>query len=1411
MVLENADGFIDFTVPATSVGFWARLRPNASTGSLTMTALDPAGQVIGTDTISATGPFQEITYTGVIDRINFVNTTDQMIAIDDFTAEVTANTSNAQPTFTASDPANVLEDSAPVSMEPFATFDPGSPTESTQAVVAYAVTDVSNPTLFTQQPSIDTSGNLSYAVAPNAFGSSTFTVTVQDDGGTADGGIDTSAPQTFTITVDGVNDSPSFSVATPEVSLFEDAGPQTVADFVSNFDAGPNEGALSTGSQVIHDEGTGGTVNPLSQDNMSPTNLGSLDVGINTVRGLTEAALSTGNVDVFTFTIDPGQQLDGLFVAEYDYLTPPAANERAAFLAISSGNTFPFNAQQLADPTLDETQFLGGSVFGLDDLPSAGGGNFLGRAGVVAGSGFTPPLGEGTYTFYIQQTGPANTYALDIQVSSVNASGQTAIAYPVTSISNPALFETAPSIDLNGNLTFTPAADAVGTSTFEVAVQDDGGTDNGGTDTSTTTLATITISGVNDAPSFVADNPPSVVEGSGTHNVAFIQSFTPGPDDESTQVPLGYTVSGISNPGLFSSSPAVSSNGALSYGLLDGEFGESEIVVTVQDSGGTANGGEDTSAPQTFTISVTGINDPPSFELSGEVSVNEDSSDQSVPGFAFNFDAGDGDFGQSVMAYTISNLSDPSLFATAPSIDTDGTLTFAPSADVSGSVTFDVVVMDTGGTAGGGVDQSPPVQGTITINPVNDAPSFFAMNPPTTLAGSEEQTINGFASNFNAGPADEAAQTLVAYSLTNVSNPELFSQTPTIDSSGNLRYTPASAVVGTSTFDLSVQDSGGTDNGGTNISDIQTFTITIAEALVLTWSDPADIVVGTALASDQLNATANVPGTFQYTPNIGTVLLRGNDQVLSAVFTADDPVYSPTTVTTSINVVDPPSIDDFGDAPSRYPVFLADDGARHRVGDLTLGTLIDTELDGRPTSSAIGDGNDDDGVRFITDLLGVESSVSAASALVTSSADARLDAWIDFNGDSDWNDDGEQIATSLPVVAGENVVTYTIPSGAVPGSHGARFRLSTTGGLGPTGLAVDGEVEDYLVRILDGASDPAVDVEVVGAESEIAVDSGVVVVRAMSSGIFRGNDANTGVLRVTTNDVDSVVTVDVTGGVPSDGMDLVGGSGANTLRVAGGPETLDLSETSNVSIQNFPAIDLSPSGTSTVRIDVGAVRALTANGGTLAAIRGAADFIEFADIEDWRLGASANNDGQFTIDVTHTNGEIVRTQSTHPWQHLLRVSDVNNSGDISTGDALRIINELGRREFSDRDSGLLMDPGDLVEWPEVYFDQNGDGLASSLDALRVINELSRIDLENNSPDAEFIDQAFQTAIEDDDHVCGPVNLAAGLAAGSSALKLASFERSADFVGPVNMEVLASESENPQASESTVDAAIELMF
>ncbi|MCG8466111.1 MAG: GEVED domain-containing protein, partial [Xanthomonadales bacterium] len=168
---------------------------------------------------------------------------------------------------------------------------------------------------------------------------------------------------------------------------------------------------------------------------------------------------------------------------------------------------------------------------------------------------------------------------------------------------------------------------------------------------------------------------------------------------------------------------------------------------------------------------------------------------------------------------------------------------------------------------------------------------------------------------------------------------------------------------------------------------------------------------------------------------------------------------------------------DFGDAPDpAFPTLAANNGASHVLGGpIFLGSCVDAETDGAPSSGADGDdlavgapvfgtcaGNDDeDGVSF-TSLLVAGSN---ASLDVTASSACLLDAWIDFNNNGSWADAGEQIFASQALAVGVNSLNYSVPGTAAVGTSYARFRCSTAGGLSFNGAAADGEVEDYRIQI----------------------------------------------------------------------------------------------------------------------------------------------------------------------------------------------------------------------------------------------------------------------------------------------------------------------------------------------------------
>jgi len=87
----------------------------------------------------------------------------------------------------------------------------------------------------------------------------------------------------------------------------------------------------------------------------------------------------------------------------------------------------------------------------------------------------------------------------------------------------------------------------------------------------------------------------------------------------------------------------------------------------------------------------------------------------------------------------------------------------------------------------------------------------------------------------------------------------------------------------------------------TNVS--RTFSIAKATPTI-TWDNPADIVLGTALSGAQLNATASVPGSFVYTPPAGAVFGVGAGQILHVDFTPTDTAnYNNASKDVTINVL----------------------------------------------------------------------------------------------------------------------------------------------------------------------------------------------------------------------------------------------------------------------------------------------------------------------------------------------------------------------------------------------------------------------------------------------------------------------------------------------------------------------------
>ncbi|MBK7146508.1 MAG: InlB B-repeat-containing protein [Xanthomonadales bacterium] len=115
----------------------------------------------------------------------------------------------------------------------------------------------------------------------------------------------------------------------------------------------------------------------------------------------------------------------------------------------------------------------------------------------------------------------------------------------------------------------------------------------------------VTIRAVNDAPTFATSGDRTEPAGaSGLRTVpGFIQSLSVGPADEAAQFMLGYSALQVSDPNGVVSAITVAVDGTLSY-TLSGNGGGASFEIRGTDNGGNAYGGQPTSSPVAFSVSV---------------------------------------------------------------------------------------------------------------------------------------------------------------------------------------------------------------------------------------------------------------------------------------------------------------------------------------------------------------------------------------------------------------------------------------------------------------------------------------------------------------------------------------------------------------------------------------------------------------------------------------------------------------------------------------------------------------------------------------------------------------------------------------------------------------------------------------
>jgi len=237
---------------------------------------------------------------------------------------------------------------------------------------------------------------------------------------------------------------------------------------------------------------------------------------------------------------------------------------------------------------------------------------------------------------------------------------------------------------------------------------------------------------------------------------------------------------------------------------------------------------------------------------------------------------------------TITTLSSAFDYPTGLGVDGEGNILVADAANGSvakldladpPSLTF----ADT--TAGSTSSDSPQ---TVTVENVGNAPLTF----PIPSTGSNP----GIAGNFTLNSSGASACPLVSAGS---------SEPGTLAAGAScllpISFTPATAGALNGSLVLTDNNLNAAAPGFATQTIMLSGTGTQATPTI-TWPTPAAITYGTALSATQLDASANVPGTFSYSPAAGTVLTAGK-QILSVTFTPTDTTdYTMATASVTLTV-----------------------------------------------------------------------------------------------------------------------------------------------------------------------------------------------------------------------------------------------------------------------------------------------------------------------------------------------------------------------------------------------------------------------------------------------------------------------------------------------------------------------------
>ena len=526
------------------------------------------------------------------------------------------------------------------------TVGPGQSGE-TWGFVTLTDTNETTNVFFATLPAVGTNGALTFKPLPHSYGTNLVTLVMTNNGGTAYGGVN-AFTNTFYIGIAQIAHAPGIIYPT-NVTVLENAS-QTAIINVWDYDQTVNLAAYAASLS-----------NSLVSVSITDTNV-----------------VSTSNV-LFTVTYTAGVNISGTTSVQL-----LATNENNPLLITT-------NVQTVTVAFVNQAPIF--TLFTNASSPKV-----LVQAPEESG------LVTNTSVVYSLSTGPANQN-LETWGFTVNATG--------TGDPTNVLFAIQPAVATNGTLTFEPLAHSYGTNTVTLTMINSGGTANGGLNSYTTNFL-IGIAAISHAPVIANTTNQITLENTILTNVISVWDYDQTTNFTLTVTSLTNKLAGISI--LSSNAVTTASNMLFTVAFTPGTnvsgLAPFQLVATENSSG--------LSVTSTPSLNILFVNHAPSYQITTSNVVNdtgvtptnavvvaENAGLTNFSNFLINMSVGPINESGQTWSFAVicpTNNATNAVFATAPTIATNGTLAFKVANYSFGTNVATVIMTDNGGTANGGVN-----------------------------------------------------------------------------------------------------------------------------------------------------------------------------------------------------------------------------------------------------------------------------------------------------------------------------------------------------------------------------------------------------------------------------------------------------------------------------------------------------------------------------------------------------------------------------------------------------------------------------------------------------------------------------------------------------------------------------------